>query len=73
MTERLYLTRAEAAEYITRKGARISKNTLTKLACVGGGPIYRLFGNKSLYLAADLDLWIEKRISAPRVSTSQAA
>jgi hypothetical protein len=73
MTNNAYLTRAAAAEYITSKGAPISKNTLTKMACVGGGPVYRLFGSKSLYVPTDLDRWIENRMSAPKQSTSCAA
>lgn len=73
MTDNIYLTRAAAADYINSKGAPISKNTLTKMACVGGGPVYRLFGNKSLYVPADLDSWIENRMSAPKHSTSCTA
>lgn len=68
-----YLTRAEAAEYITLQGAPISKNTLQKFATVGGGPVYRRFGNKSLYTVADLDAWLETKLSPPCASTSAAA
>ena len=73
MTSKTYFSRAEAADYITAKGAPISKNTLTKLACIGGGPIYRRFGNRSLYTLADLDAWLTERIGAPMRSTSCAA
>lgn len=73
MTSKTYFSRAEAADYITAKGAPISKNTLTKLACIGGGPIYRRFGNRSLYMSADLDAWLAERIGAPMRSTSCAA
>lgn len=68
-----YLTRAEAADYITRQGAPISKNTLQKFATIGGGPVYRRFGNKSLYTAADLDAWLEQKLREPSTSTSAAA
>lgn len=73
MTDKTFLTRAEAAEYVTGKGAPISKNTLTKFACLGGGPIYRRFGNKTLYTTADLDAWLAERLGAPQRSTSCAA
>lgn len=68
-----FLTRAEAADYIASKGAPISKNTLQKFATVGGGPIYRRFGNKSLYRAEDLDAWLTEKMSAPMRSTSAFA
>lgn len=68
-----YLTRAEAADYIASKGAPISKNTLQKFATLGGGPVYRRFGNKALYQAVDLDAWLAEKMSAPMRSTSQAA
>lgn len=70
---KLFLTRPEAADYITAMGAPISKNTLTKFATVGGGPAYRRFGNKTLYTTTDLDAWLERRIGAPLLSTSHAA
>lgn len=68
-----YLTRAEAANYIASKGAPISKNTLQKFATIGGGPVYRRFGNKALYQTDDLDAWLNERMSAPMRSTSEAA
>lgn len=68
-----YLERAEAAEYLTARGLRTSKNTLQKYATVGGGPVYRRFGARAVYTAADLDAWAEKKLSAPRASTSSAA
>lgn len=72
MTDKPYLTRAEAAEYITQMGAQTSKNTLQKFATVGGGPVYRRFGNKAIYTRADLDEWISAKMSAPMRSTSSA-
>ena len=49
-----FLTRPEAAEYLTESGMPVAKNTLQKLACVGGGPAYSIFGNRSLYRPVDL-------------------
>src|SRR5215208_2402787 len=58
-----YLTRAEAADYLTERGLRISKNTLQKLATVRGGPAYCIFGNRALHKPADLDAWAASRMS----------
>ena len=65
-----YLDRAEAAEYLTARGLRTSRNTLQKLVTVGGGPIYRRFGKRAVYLRADLDAWVTERLSPPRRSSS---
>jgi hypothetical protein len=70
---RQYLTRAEAAAYLTERGLPISKNTLQKMATVGGGPPYQIFGNKALHEPAKLDEWAEAKLSAPRRTTSEAA
>lgn len=71
-TARKYLTRPEAAEYLRELGYPTTKGFLQKLACTGGGPMYRLYGNKALYTPDDLIDWAESRISAPQVSTSCA-
>ena len=39
-------------------------------ATTGGGPIYRIFGNRALYTPDDLLAWAEEKLSAPRRSTS---
>lgn len=68
-----YLERTEAAEYLTARGLRVSKNTLQKWATTGGGPSYRRFGLRAVYTREDLDLWANDKLTAPRRSTSQAA
>lgn len=68
--EERYYNRAEAAEYLSHQGLRVSKNTLQKWATTGGGPAYRRFGRMAVYLPADLDAWAEKKLSTPRHSTS---
>ena len=68
-----YLDRREAAKYLTRRGLRTSWRTLQKMATVGGGPLYRVFGIRAVYLPADLDAWADAKLSAPRHSTSEAA
>ena len=67
-----YLTRREAAEYLTEGGFKISPNTLQKMATVGGGPTYQIFGIRSLYTPENLDAWVQEKLSAPRRSTSEA-
>jgi hypothetical protein len=67
------MDRAAAAEYLTSQGYKTARATLAKLACVGGGPVFRSFGRKPLYLAADLMAWAEARTSGPRHSTSELA
>jgi hypothetical protein len=68
-----YLTRQEAASYLSERGLLVTKNTLQKLATIGGGPAYSIFGNRALYTAEGLESWAEARLSAPRKSTSEAA
>jgi hypothetical protein len=66
-----YLTRPEAAQYLTQKGLPTSKNTLQKLATVGGGPDYSLWGNKALSTPRQLDAWAESKLRQPKQSTSE--
>jgi hypothetical protein len=68
-----YLTRPEAATYLTERGLPISKNTLQKLATVGGGPAYRIWGNKAVSTPDELDTWADSKLQAPRRSTSEEA
>jgi len=67
-----YLERPEAADYLTKRGLRVSKNTLQKYGTIGGGPVYRKFGNRALYTPDDLDTWAEEKLTAPRASSSAA-
>lgn len=66
-----YLTRPESADFLTSNGYPTAKGTLQKLACIGGGPIYRTFGIRALYKPDDLLAWAESRLSAPRSNTSE--
>ena len=66
-----YFTRKEAEGYLAERGVRYSWRTLQKLATTGGGPVYRLCGGRALYLTADLDRWLDERMSPPRRSTAQ--
>jgi hypothetical protein len=71
--EARYLSRAEAADYLTSHGLRTSKNTLQKWVTTGGGPAYRRFGKLAVYLPQDLDAWAHEKLSAPRHSSSCSA
>jgi hypothetical protein len=74
ITAPLFLRRADAARYLQNKfGLRCAKQTLAKLAVIGGGPAFRLAGRTPLYAPSDLDGWAESKISGPRLSTSQEA
>ena len=66
-----YLTRSEAAEFIRALGLPITKLTLTKLASQGDGPVYRMFGNKSVYTETDLCDWVEKRFKDGKSSAAR--
>lgn len=67
-----YLRRRAAAEYLREKwGIPRSEKTLAKLACIGGGPVYRLWGRIPLYTTADLDAYAQAKLSGPVCSTSE--
>ena len=67
-----FRTRKDAARYLTQDcGLPTSPNTLQKLASIGGGPVYRIFGNKAVYTDPDLDSYAEGKLSPPRRSTSE--
>ena len=74
MTNSVFLTRQEAADYLLEKyGApgSVTAKTLAKFAVTGGGPVFHHFGRKPAYKPSDLDAWAESRLSAPRKSTSK--
>lgn len=69
-----YLDRRQQADYLTKeRGLPITWRQLQKLAHTGGGPLYRLFGNRAVSTKEWLDEWADQRLSAPRRSTSQTA
>jgi hypothetical protein len=61
-----YLNRAQAAEYI-RENFNIpsSPEGLAQHATDGTGPIYRRFGNTTLYDPRDIQKWFEERATKP--------
>ena len=72
MSHTPYLRRRAAAEYLrSRWGIPCSEKTLAKLACVGGGPVFRRCGRTPLYTPPDLDAFAESKIGKPVRSTSE--
>lgn len=72
MSVTAYLRRRAAAQYLREKwGIPRSEKTLAKLACIGGGPVYRLWGRIPLYTTADLDAYAEAKLGKPVHSTSE--
>lgn len=59
-----YLTRRQAAAFITNRGIPLAPGTLGKYATVGGGPRSIKFGRRVLYSQDDLTDWIVDRIRA---------
>jgi len=70
--EKLFLSREEAAQYLTERGLQTAKGTLQKWVTTGGGPAYRRFGKRAVYRIEDLDAWAESKLTAPRHSSSCA-
>src|SRR5580658_3461744 len=66
-----FLTRREAAEFLTHRGYKTAPATLAKLAVIGGGPPYRLWGRTPLYDPATLLEWAQARCTGLRRSTSE--
>jgi hypothetical protein len=69
----LFMRRIDAADYLQyRYGLRCSRQTLAKLAVLGGGPIFHHSGRTPLYALSDLDQWANTKIGKPRTLTSDA-
>jgi hypothetical protein len=67
------LSRKEAAVFLTSLGYQTAHSTLAKLACIGGGPVFKLFSRKPLYSEKDLLAWVDARCTALKRSTSDTA
>lgn len=68
-----FIPRSAVPDYCAERGLLLSKRTLAKMATVGGGPEYQLFGGRAYYTRQALDAWMEARLSTPRRSTSDYA
>jgi hypothetical protein len=65
------LTRAQAAEALTRSGYQTAYATLATLATRGGGPPFAKFGPRAIYRWQDLLDWAQSRTSKAARSTSE--
>jgi hypothetical protein len=67
-----FLRRRQAAQYLRDKwGVPCAEKTLAKLAVIGGGPPYRIFGRMPLYDSETLDAWVRSKLSPQFTSTSE--
>jgi hypothetical protein len=74
LTAPYFLRRVDAAQYLqNRFGLRCAKQTLAKLAVIGGGPKFHLANRTPLYAPTDLDEWALSKIGGPQLSTSERA
>ncbi len=71
--EKKYLSRREAAAYVSAQGLELALGTLQKMATVGGGPRYAIFGKRAVYTKTDLDAWIEERLGMSASTTTEHA
>ena len=50
-----FLNTVEAARFLS-----LSRRTLEKLRCYGGGPVYRKLGGRVVYAMADIQAWADQ-------------
>ena len=66
MSEPKLLRRTNLPTYLRDKhGIILAYQTLSKYACVGGGPKFRKFGNQALYEPDEVDRWVVERLKPP--------
>ncbi len=67
-----HLRRNEASKYLHENhNLHYATKTLAKLACIGGGPPFRLAGRFPLYPISGLDAWARSKIGPLVRSTSE--
>jgi hypothetical protein len=66
----IFLNRKEQAKHCQARGLKVTPAQLAKLASIGGGPRYALWGNQAVSTPEWIDEWIEQKLTAPRRSTS---
>lgn len=67
-----WLRRKQTAAALTIAGYPTAETTLATRASRGGGPLYRMYGNRTLYRWGDALAWAEGRLSAPRRASPKA-
>jgi hypothetical protein len=75
MTDQLpavFYRRKEAAQFLQDKYRQsVSDGLLAKLACKGGGPLFRKIGGDAIYEEDDLHRWAKGRIGPKFHSTAE--
>jgi hypothetical protein len=67
MTEQPALNRREASDYLlTRWRLSYVPHSLARLGAKGTGPVYHMRGRFAFYHQADLDIFAQSKITAPR-------
>ena len=71
---RCRVRRTEASQYLLEvHGVATAPATLAKLAVVGGGPEYELWGRLPYYPTEGLDRWAEARLSRRRSTSDRGS
>lgn len=70
---RKFVDRKTAALMLSAVGLQTSPATLATLASRGGGPPYRRYGRRVVYVWSDLLAWANARVSTVRCNTSQSS
>lgn len=68
-----FINRNEGEALSVELGTPVKAGYLQKLASVGGGPPYRIFGRTALMVPAEFIEWLLSRLSSPRTNTSALA
>lgn len=66
----VFLRRSDAANYLRKYFNFGSSALLAKYAVAGNGPTFYKLGRLTFYRRADLDAWVQSRLSRPMQSTS---
>jgi hypothetical protein len=72
LSAKAMLTRQQTAVALREAGYPVAVATLASKATRGGGPPFRMFGSKPLYMWGDALAWAVSRTSGPVNSTAEA-
>ena len=66
-----FLSRKEAARYLTDLGLETAPQTLARKFHEGSGPLCTHIGDRAMYRRSHLDAYFASQVSAPRRSSSE--
>jgi hypothetical protein len=66
-----FLSRKEAANFLSSLGLTISAQTLARLFCEQRGPLCMRIGRRAAYRESDLVDYLRRQCSAPRQSSQE--